>query len=70
MEFLKSAQYTNGMLQLNAMVSPNRNYQVQVSTNLVNWTPYTNVSTSGFSISIMATNPPGTPYQFFRGISQ
>lgn len=48
---------------------PVRIYQVQASTNLVNWIPITNVTTSAGG-TVQVTNTSTFPYRFYRAISQ
>jgi hypothetical protein len=58
-----------GTYKLNMFLIPGQSYQLQSSTNLINWTPLSNISPSVIT-NVQTINPIGVPDQFFRILEQ
>ena len=70
LEFLAPVIYSNGTFQANAFVTPGQNYQIQASSNLFNWTPVTNVSSTSSPVLFVDPAASNFPARFYRGLSQ
>jgi hypothetical protein len=53
-------------MQLTLHGEAGRTYSIEVSTNLVNWTPWTNETTSDGTISVTDTDSANYPQRFYR----
>ncbi|HEX4262728.1 MAG TPA: LamG-like jellyroll fold domain-containing protein, partial [Verrucomicrobiae bacterium] len=62
------ARQSNGTMQLNFAGFASRSYEFDISTNLVNWIPWTTQVNSGETISIMDTDATNCPARFYRAI--
>jgi hypothetical protein len=60
---------SNGNVQLNMSLIPGFTYQVQSSTNLMNWTVLTTISPNTSLYSLLVSSS-GYPYQFYRLLEQ
>lgn len=61
---------TNGSFQLNLLGHTNKTYVIEVSTNLVNWTPiFTNSTLSG-ALNFIDTNAPNFTARFYRAVER
>jgi hypothetical protein len=61
--------YSNGVLRVNASLTPNFNYQIQASTNLTNWATIQNVNSASSPVLITDTNASNYVYRFYRGVT-
>jgi hypothetical protein len=43
-------------------------YDVQASTNLTDWTSFTNIQTTNMSMPVMSLDAPQVPQQYFRAV--
>ena len=60
------APQTNGVMQLNFAGFAGRNYEFDVSTNLVNWTPWTTQINNTGTLSLMDPGATNCPARFYR----
>jgi hypothetical protein len=60
----------NGGFVLNMMVNPGWTYQLQVSTDLINWTVLTTFTPTSTPYTFTDTGAPGYTYRFYRLVVQ
>jgi subtilisin family serine protease len=60
----------SGQLRLTLNSQPGKNYEISVSTNLVDWVPLLKTTANGASISITDTNGPGSAARFYRAVRE
>jgi len=64
--FNNIVRLANGTIRMNLLVVPTLTYQLQTSTNLVNWSPLTTFTPATNPYSFTDTTLPLAPYQFYR----
>jgi hypothetical protein len=64
--FSNVSRVAGGSIQLTMILVPGVYYQLQSSTNLINWTVLGNYSPDITITNVQNINPIGIPYQFFR----
>jgi hypothetical protein len=70
LRFVSPLYYSNHVMYLTLQVTPNVTYSVQASTNLVNWTTITNVTSSTPLVLISDSQASTLPRRMYRGVTQ
>jgi hypothetical protein len=67
-QFVSPTTYSNGVMYLTLQGTPNISYEIQTSTNLVNWAAITNVTSPGATSTIMHPQA-GNSRRFYRALA-
>jgi hypothetical protein len=67
-QFVSPTIYSNGVVYLTLQGSPNVSYEIQASTNLVNWAAITNMSSPLPTFTIMDAGA-GNSRRFYRALA-
>ena len=70
LEFAGPFLHTNGVFAAGVFVSPNFNYQIQASTNLLDWLAITNLASPSAYLLFLDPAAGDFPMRFYRGLSQ
>ncbi|HSU52983.1 MAG TPA: LamG-like jellyroll fold domain-containing protein, partial [Candidatus Dormibacteraeota bacterium] len=70
LQFVQPSFYSNHVMYLTLQVTPNFTYAIQASTNLINWTTFTNVTSATPLVLISDPQAPNFPRRFYRGVAQ
>jgi hypothetical protein len=69
LQFVQPMFYSNGLFRMTISFTPNFNYQIQGSTDLSNWTTFTNVISPVSPLLITDPNAGTHTNRFYRGIT-
>jgi hypothetical protein len=68
--FSSVSRLGNGTIQLTMQVVPGQNYQLQTSTNLMNWSALTTITPSTSIYNYIDSSSPAYPVRFYRLLEQ